>query len=279
MEYYDSSLNSATPKTRLKTWFGYTNSVTNRCIIQKGTPIRALLEPDAVKVASPVLRGEGSGNAPDLPDPPLVLIGVRNDEAETLAEPGRDTRSDFRGAGAGVKFSPRVLPRLIERWTNISLVSEVPESDHWQVVSGSVYDGDTLRVQRDGEELKIRFCGIDAPEKDQPLGIASRDHLRSLIDQGDRSIIVVPIARDRYGRMVAELFMQPRPGLGYQLGEEIFLNGQMVADGYAYHYGRYAGNCPNGEQIGSIEQVVREQGLGVWAEPEAVKPWEWRRQS
>ena len=40
---------------------------------ETGNPlIRALLEPDAVKVARPVLRGEGSGNAPDLPDPPLV---------------------------------------------------------------------------------------------------------------------------------------------------------------------------------------------------------------
>ncbi|NET31337.1 MAG: thermonuclease family protein [Cyanothece sp. SIO1E1] len=161
----------------------------------------------------------------------------------------------------------------------MSLVSEVPESEHWQVVPGSVYDGDTLRVQRGEEELKIRFCGIDAPEKDQPLGIASRDHLRSLIDQGDGSIIVVPIARDRYGRMVAELFMQPRPGLGYQPGEEIFLNGQMVADGYAYHYARYADNCPNGKQIAGIEVVAKEQRLGVWAEPGAVKPWEWRRRS
>ena len=35
----------------------------------------ALLEPDAVKVARPVLRGEGSGNAPDLPDPLRVLVG------------------------------------------------------------------------------------------------------------------------------------------------------------------------------------------------------------
>ncbi|ESA35966.1 hypothetical protein N836_09400 [Leptolyngbya sp. Heron Island J] len=33
-----------------------------------------MLEPDAVKVARPVLRGEGSGNAPDLPDLPLVLF-------------------------------------------------------------------------------------------------------------------------------------------------------------------------------------------------------------
>jgi endonuclease YncB( thermonuclease family) len=48
------------------------------------------------------------------------------------------------------------------------------------VKPGSVYDGDTLRVLCDRSELKIRMCGIDAPEKDQPGGIEARDYLRSL---------------------------------------------------------------------------------------------------
>ena len=29
----------------------------------------------------------------------------------------------------------------------------------WSVKPGSVYDGDTLRVVRGNQELKIRFCG------------------------------------------------------------------------------------------------------------------------
>ena len=36
-------------------------------------------------------------------------------------------------------------------------------AEQWRVKPGSIYDGDTLRVVRDDEELKIRFCGIDAP--------------------------------------------------------------------------------------------------------------------
>ena len=54
-----------------------------------------------------------------------------------------------------------------------------PKLERWQLKPGSIYDGDTLRVVRDGEELKIRLCGIDAPEIKQPLGIESRDYLRS----------------------------------------------------------------------------------------------------
>ena len=54
------------------------------------------------------------------------------------------------------------------------------DAQQWRVKPGSIYDGDTLRVVRGNEELKIRFCGIDAPELKMPLGIESRDYLRSL---------------------------------------------------------------------------------------------------
>ena len=43
--------------------------------------------------------------------------------------------------------------------------------EEWSLKPGSVYDGDTLRVIRDNEELKIRFCGIDAPEEEMAMGV------------------------------------------------------------------------------------------------------------
>jgi micrococcal nuclease len=94
-----------------------------------------------------------------------------------------------------------------------------------ELVPGSIDDGDTLRVTDGQMETKIRLCGIDALEKDQPMGIESRDHLRSLVALGDGSIVVVPVERDRYGRTVAELFVKLRKLS--QPEEEISLNGQM----------------------------------------------------
>jgi len=58
-----------------------------------------------------------------------------------------------------------------------------PSSEVWKIKEGSIYDGDTLRVVKGSEELKIRLCGIDAPEKKQDLGVASRDYLRSLVQR------------------------------------------------------------------------------------------------
>jgi endonuclease YncB( thermonuclease family) len=53
----------------------------------------------------------------------------------------------------------------------------------WQVEDGSIYDGDTLEAVQGNNEQKIRFCGIDAPEKEMPMGI------EPIWDLGKRGII------------------------------------------------------------------------------------------
>jgi len=139
--------------------------------------------------------------------------------------------------------------------------SKQAQSQVAQLVPGSIYDGDTLRVNLNGTETRIRLCGIDAPERDQPLGIAAREHLRSLINRGNGSIVVVPVEQDQYGRRVAELYVQPRSGQGYQAGEEIAVYAQMVADGYAHHYAQYSGDCPNGGLLAAIGWVALQKLL------------------
>ena len=173
-----------------------------------------------------------------------------------------------------IALAIRFLPKSItESLPGAIATDTMPDSELYYLVEGSVYDGDTLRVQRNGEELKIRLCGIDAPEKDQQFGIESRDHLRSLIDRGidDGRLIVLPVEQDRYGRTVAEIFV---PMADTQ--EEIHLTSQMVADGYAYHYERYSGGCPNGQFLAGAEEQARSRSAGVWSNPSAVKPWDHR---
>jgi micrococcal nuclease len=109
------------------------------------------------------------------------------------------------------------------------------------------------------------------------MGIEARDYLRSLINKGDGSVIVVPVEGDRYGRTVAELFVQPRSGLGYQVEEEIAVNAQMVLDGYAYHYAQYSDSCPNGEMLAQLESDVQQERVGVWSNPNSQRPWDYRR--
>lgn len=142
--------------------------------------------------------------------------------------------------------------------------------ERWNLKPGSIYDGDTLRVVRGQEELKIRFCGIDAPEKKMPLGIESRDHLRSLVDIGNGELMLVPIEKDRYGRTVAEVYVPDSNNTA------IHLNMQMLRDGYAWHYAQYSDNCLNPQDFVMAEQLAKDEKLGVW-NGNHQKPWEWRK--
>jgi micrococcal nuclease len=164
-----------------------------------------------------------------------------------------------------------------EQWTPDSGKAP-PASEAWTVTK--VSDGDTITIrQTTGEELKIRFCGIDAPEKQQKLGSEATDYLRSLIDKGDGDVLVTPIEKDRYGRTVAEVFVKPKPGTpGYQSGEEIFLNSEMVMAGFARHYSKYSQNCANRSAITQAEEIAKAKRAGMWSDPNAVAPWDWRKQ-
>ena len=150
-------------------------------------------------------------------------------------------------------------------------------TEGWKVLK--IADGDTITVQRGNVKEKIRFCGIDAVEKQQELGTQATDYLRSLIAKGDGTVMVSPIEEDRYGRTVAELFVKPQPGTpGYQPEEEIFLNGEMVRAGLSYHYAKYSERCPNRDAIIKAEAIARSQHVGVWRDQYSIPPWEFRKQ-
>ena len=145
------------------------------------------------------------------------------------------------------------------------------QATEWAQVE-RVHDGDTLWITQNGEREKIRLCGIDAPELDQPLGTASRDNLATLLAQSSTGEVgIVPVEQDQYGRLVAEVFVPMAGDL------EIHINSQMVADGMAYVYGRYVGGCPNGAVMERAEADPKAAGVGVWEEG-MVPPWEYRQQ-
>jgi micrococcal nuclease len=162
--------------------------------------------------------------------------------------------------------------------TNQNLeTSNFPKSSEvWRVAEtrDAIHDGDTIRLTNGSQELKVRFCGIDAPELKQQLGIASRDYLRSLIAKGDGTIYVTPIEKDRYGRTVAELFVPLK-----DRDDDIFLNGEMVRAGYAWHYQQYSDDCPNQQAIAVAEDMAKSAKAGVWANPNSQPPWEWRKRN
>ncbi len=60
-----------------------------------------------------------------------------------------------------------------------------------------ITDGDTLYVlDANNKQHKIRLVGIDAPERKQAYGLASRKHLASIV--ADQQVTTAYHKRDRY---------------------------------------------------------------------------------
>ena len=69
-----------------------------------------------------------------------------------------------------------------------------------------VVDGDTLYVlDANYKEHKIRLAGIDAPERKQAYGLASRKHLASIV--AGQQVTVEYQKRDRYGRILGKVWV------------------------------------------------------------------------
>ncbi|MDJ0617070.1 MAG: thermonuclease family protein [Calothrix sp. MO_192.B10] len=148
------------------------------------------------------------------------------------------------------------------------VVPKAPPID-WTVTKPA-YDGDTISVSRNGEKLKVRFACIDAPELAQPLGKESRDYLRSLIDSSRGKVGLNVIKSDRYGRSVAEVWIDT-PQRGKELVQSL-----MVVKGLAYAYEQYKDDCPTWEGVKAAQDSAKQLRLGVWS-GNYQEPWAYRR--
>lgn len=131
----------------------------------------------------------------------------------------------------------------------------------------SVGDGDTLRASVAGETVTVRLSCIDAPETAQtPWGLAARDRLKQLLQQGDRVELRVETT-DRYGRTVAEIFERG-----------VSVNLQLVEEGQAVVYRKYLSGCSEtSDRYLEAEAQARDRRLGYWNQNDPVMPWDFRK--
>ena len=85
-----------------------------------------------------------------------------------------------------------------------------------------VVDGDTIRARVDGVEERVRYIGIDTPERDQRCFVAATNANEELLDDGPLRLEFDVERRDRYGRLLA-----------YVYAGKTFVNLELVRAGMA----------------------------------------------
>ncbi|WP_454691065.1 thermonuclease family protein [Achromobacter aloeverae] len=137
----------------------------------------------------------------------------------------------------------------------------------------NVADGDTITLQTDDGQRRVRLASIDAPEvghgqvrPGQPFGQAARKSLEALV--AGKTLTALCYEKDQYARDVCDL-----PGEG---GHTV--NWQQVEAGYAWANTARHGEYLRDTSLPAVERKAREQRKGLWAQAGAIAPWEWRYQ-
>ncbi len=130
----------------------------------------------------------------------------------------------------------------------------------------STGDGDTLRINRNGQGVTVRLACIDAPESNQPGGNEASNRLSQLLPHG-QVVQVRSLDTDRYGREIAEIYVNNQ-----------LVNLTLVEEGYAVVYDQYLNTCgANRDWYLEAEQGAIAARQNFWAQADPVMPWDWRR--
>ncbi len=147
----------------------------------------------------------------------------------------------------------------------VALLCSLPlfaaESIEGKVVS--VADGDTITVLKDKQQIKVRLHGVDAPEKAQDFGTASRTFTSELCF--GKEVTVEVKDTDRYGRKVGIV----------TLADGRVLNHELVKAGLAHWYEAYARNDTT---LKNLQDDAKSAKRGVWSRSDTVAPWDFRKE-
>lgn len=158
----------------------------------------------------------------------------------------------------------------LQRIAAIALLLSLQLFAQAEVLVGTVVgvsDGDTITVlDADKTEHKIRLMGIDAPEKSQAFGSASKQALSNYIYQ--REVTVEYKKKDRYQRILGKVILDK---------QDICL--AMISDGMAWHYKDYEKEQSKTDRdlYSQAEIKARSEKIGLWQDNKAIEPSAFRR--
>lgn len=142
-------------------------------------------------------------------------------------------RFDDRGAGGEV--DPRTTVRVVE-----------------------VVDGDTIRVDLNGEETPVRLIGIDTPEKDGPytdeecFGVRATQYTTRALGGRDVELEFDAERTDRFDRTLAYVWI-----------DGALFNERILRDGYAV-LATFPPNVRYVDRFTTAQRRARDEEAGLW---------------
>lgn len=117
------------------------------------------------------------------------------------------------------------------------------------------------------QQHKIRLAGIDAPEKKQPFGDRSKQHLAQMVF--NKAVTVEWNKQDRFGRTVGKVIVNG-----------VDANLEQIKAGMAWWYEKYRREQSERDQYlySAHEQEAKAKRIGLWSDSNPAPPWDWRKE-
>lgn len=156
--------------------------------------------------------------------------------------------------------------------TVLSFLLLVPSSAASDAESPQLYkvirviDGDTIDVlAADRVMIRLRFNGIDAPERGQPFGNNAKQYLSKTI--GGKMVRLRGYGLDKYNRSITDIY------LPVENAPDLLINRELVKRGLAWHYKEFSDN----EALAEDERRAQREKIGLWGGSHKIfAPWDWR---
>jgi micrococcal nuclease len=129
-----------------------------------------------------------------------------------------------------------------------------------------VADGDTITVEFDGREERVRYVGIDAPEvanqraaTPEECGGEAAQRANADLVSGRTVVLEADVSdRDRFGRLLRHAWVAD-DGAWILVSERLVAIGAAEARSYPPDMGRDA-------QLVAAERAARDAGRGIWGD-------------
>lgn len=137
-----------------------------------------------------------------------------------------------------------------------------------------VVDGDTIVVDIEGSEERVRYIGIDTPELHHPrmpvmpLAREAKRANEELLAGGRIELSFDVEKRDRYGRLLAYVFVIPDARRSPHNASPVFVNLRLVEMGLARCY-TFPPNVAHVDEFVAAQRKARAKGLGIWRDYDA----------
>jgi len=178
---------------------------------------------------------------------------VRDDDQKNSAqEKERETKT------------PEEKPKIESGVVGESLLAneDIRKSPTYQVLR--VTDGDTIHINYNGKNEKVRLIGLDTPEtKDprKPIQCFGREATAKMTELAENKNIRLEFdktqgERDKYGRLLAFVYSEDSKNLAYE----------MIRQGYGNEYTYNSNPYKYQNEFKEAARKAREENKGLWAE-------------